>query len=51
MTEPVHSVEHQGVDALPSIAFEAGEPVTSLEAVAVTPGASAMSSEVCCGLC
>ena len=42
MRLPVHSVEHQSVEALPSIAFDAGEPEASVEAVAVP--VSAMSS-------
>jgi hypothetical protein len=49
VTEPVHWVEHQVVEALPSIALDAGEPAASVEAVAVP--SSAMSSEVCDGLC
>ena len=32
---PVHCVEHQFVDALPSIALPAGEPDCSLDAVAM----------------
>ena len=44
MRLPVHSVEHQSVEALPSIPFDAGEPEASVEAVAVP--VSAMSSEV-----
>lgn len=43
MTLPVHFAEHQGVEALPSIAAEAGDPAASDEAEAV-PGRATFSA-------
>ena len=44
MRLPVHSVEHQSVEALPSIALDAGDPDALVEALAVP--VSAMFNEV-----
>jgi hypothetical protein len=40
VTLPVHCVEHHCVDASPSMALDAGEPLASVEAVAVPASAT-----------